>query len=123
MKDEVFQKVFDVIYPILPEDWNCFVVRGLFSQIGNEIKILIRDGSKTYHDCYALGIPNEEVMEISQIIYEELLKLRQSTEKEPWNGITMIVDNEGNFTSDFDYSEIEPFSHEYDSAWERRYLK
>ena len=123
MKDEIFQKILDLVFPILPEDWTCFVVRGLFSQDGSEIKIFIRDSSNAYHDCFALGIPNAEVVQVCKAIYEELLQLRQSSEKEPWSVITMTVDNEGNFTSDFDYSQIKMFSPEYDSAWEQRYLK
>ena len=123
MKDEIFQKNLDEVFPILPEDWISFIVRGLFSHDGSEIKIFIRDSSNTYHDCFTLGIPNEKVIKVCKSIYEELIQLRQSSDKEPWTGITMIVDNEGNFTSDFDYSQIQLFSPEYDSAWEHRYLK
>ena len=123
MRDEVFQKVLETVFPILPEDWNSFIVRGLFSRQGSEIRIFIRDSSNTYQDCYAVGVPNEEVIQVSKSIYEELLKLRQSSEKEPWTGVTMVVDNEGNFTSDFDYSETKLFTPDYESAWENRYLK
>ncbi len=123
MNEEIFQKLLDIIFPILPEDWTGFVLRGTFTKEGNEIKLYIRDGINTYHDCFALGIPNEEVIETSKLIYEELIRLRESSDKEPWTAITMTIDNEGNFTSDFDYSAIELFDPDYNTAWENRYLK
>ena len=123
MNEQIFQDVFDIVYPILPDDWTGLVIRGLFSTDGSEIKIFISDSSNAYHDCFTLGIPNEEILTVAKSVHEKLLKLRQSPEKEPWTGITMKVDREGNFTSDFDYSDIKLFNPEYDSEWENRYLK
>ena len=123
MKDEIFQEILETVFPILPDDWSRFIIRGIYTQNGNEIKILVNDSSNTYRDCFALGIPNEEVMQICKSIHEKLIQLRQSAEKELWSGITIVIDNEGNFTSDFDYSDVELFSPEYNSAWENRYLK
>ena len=123
MNEQIFQDVFDIVYPILPDDWTGFVVRGLFSRDGSEIKIFIRDSSNTYHDCSTLGIPNEDVLFVAESVHEKFLNLRQSPEKEPWTAITMKVDKDGNFTSDFDYSDIKLFSPEYDYEWEKRYLK
>lgn len=122
MMDEIYQEIYDILFPILPSEWEQIVVRGVFGKEGNEIKFFIRDNAGKYSDCFSLGVEREKILQTSKLILSTLERLRQSSEKEYWNVATIVINNDGDFNADFNYSSDVLFDSKYDSAWRAHYL-
>ena len=122
MMDEIYQEIYNTIFPLLPNEWEQIVVRGVFGKEGKEIKYFIRDNTGKYSDCFSLGVEREIILQTSELIINALDRLRQTSEKQHWNVATIVINNDGDFKADFDYSNDVLFSNKYDSAWREYYL-
>ena len=61
-------------------------------------------------------------MDTFKSIDKEVLKERKKTKSDLWSNMTMIVDNNGNMHTDFDYTDLSEGSYKYCKKWKAQYL-
>ena len=122
MSEEVYQEIFEAVFPFLPDDWQRLIIREVFASDGNEVKFFVQDSSLQYHDPFSLGLNADAVFSISRTIHDSLIHMRPQQGKERWNSITIDIDNEGFFNTSFGYDDC-LFDEAFESRWTSQYLK
>ena len=125
MDNIIFQDVFNVIQPALPEGWEKMILFVGYTEGSYTMKYFTSDGKGEYTDCFnQKGLSKAQLiklfMNIDKIVGGERKKLN---EKNKWSVMTMIVCKDGSMKTDFEYSDISENAIEYEQSWKKKYIK
>ena len=125
MNDKIFQEVFDMLQEYLPTEWKKVVVYAAYSAGSYSINFHVMKADNLYVDCYNLKTCSKaQLIKLFMNINRVLEPSRKATTgKSAWTVFTMIVDNEGNMKTNFDYEDISETSIAYEKKWKEKYLK
>lgn len=124
MNNEIFQKVFDLIQPHLPEEWEKMVLYVGYTEGSYSMKFYTCDANGTYTDCFSQkGANKVKLVQLFMSIDKVLAPERKALEdKNKWSVMTMIVDSEGAMKSEFDYADIRENTIAYERSWKEKYI-
>lgn len=123
MIDVSYEKLYRAIYPTLPADWQRVVIRAAFGDGNSSIKYYVQQHDGEYCDCFELVTDQAAVLEIIANLHFSIAATRNSlAEKNRWSAITVSIESDGSFHSDFDYNEKDWTAVETVNEWERKYL-
>lgn len=124
MNEKLFQIIFDKLQEVVPVKWNKIVFYAGYTKGSYSMKYYVDMGNGKYIDCFSLdGISNMQLMKLFVSIDKEIAEVRTKLEElEKWNVLTMIIDSNGSFKTDFDYNDISDNSISYKKDWKKRYL-
>ena len=125
MNNEIFQNIFDILQPILPEGWNKMVLFVGYTSGSYTMKYYTSDAKGEYTDCFSQKGVNKALlvkmfMSIDKLVSPERKKL---DEKSKWSVMTMVVSDDGNMRTEFDYSDISENAIAYEQNWKEKYIK
>ena len=125
MNNEIFQKVFDLIQPYLPEGWEKLILYVAYTTGSYSMKFYTADYDGIYTDCFCQKNVNRAqliklFMEIDKIL---TMKRNSLDEKNKWSVMTMTVHSSGKIKAEFDYTDISKKAIEYEQNWREKYLK
>lgn len=125
MNQEIYQKIFDILQPVLPHGWKKMVLFAAYTTGSYTMKYYSCDDKDVYTDCFSQkGTNRAELirlfMNIDQVVSLERKKL---DEKRRWSVMTLIVSEAGSVKTEFDYSDINENVYEYERNWKKKYLK
>ena len=124
MNNELFQNVFDKIQDGLTEDWDKVVIYIAYYAGSYTMKYYVKEGKEGYIDCYNIpGITNAKLGKLFMSLDKIISPEREKLGAKKWTVMTMIVTADGDFKSEFDYSDINDNSLEYEESWQKKYLK
>lgn len=124
MNEELFQDIFNEIQNYMPIEWEKVILYVEYSAGSYSMKYYTKvNGS--FIDCYNLKDVSKAnliklFMKLDKKISVERNKLEDSNK---WSVMTMIVDSEGDFTTNFDYSDLTENTIEYQKSWKEKYIK
>lgn len=124
MNSDMYQKIFDLIAEVLPENWSKLVFVAGYTEGSYSMKYYVKMGATDYLDCFELGnIDNLQILQLfiklDSVISSERSLLQDS---EKWNVLSMTVDSEGKMKTDFDYTDISNDVIAYEEEWKKKYL-
>lgn len=124
MSEIEYQKVFEEIQKDLPNEWSRMVLFVAYTPGSYSMKYYYSVDGKTYTDCFSnpgVKIPYliTEFSKIDKIISENRKTL--PIEKK-WTVMTMLVESEGDFNVQYDYSDVSENMIEYEKKWKSKYL-
>lgn len=124
MNDMLFQKIFDKIADVLPQEWSKTVFYAAYMENGYSMKFYVCGSDKEYRSCYDLDeVSDNRLTELFIDINKDIQAVREGLSgKEKWNILTLNVNREGSFKADFDYSNIDENFISYEYGWKERYL-
>lgn len=124
MDNSIFQNVFDVIQPMLPEVWEKVVLFVGYTEGSYSMKYYIFDKADNYVDCFSQKDLTRAQLIKSFMNINKVLKVQRSEldDKDRWSVMTMIVYSDGSMITDFDYTDISENLIEYQEYWEKKYL-
>ena len=121
MDEELFQDIFDVLQDVLPDKWSKLVFYAAYFEGSYSMKYYIDNGTGQYQDCFSLFSRKDLIkkfMELDKIIIASRKKL---SDKDMWTCLTMIVEENGDFCTKFDYNTIvDPIK--YEQIWKKKVL-
>lgn len=125
MNNDVFQKIFDALQPVLPVDWRKLVLFVGYTSGSYTMKYYTSDSKGVYIDCFSQkGVKKSQLIRIFMEIDKELSRERKQLEdKNKWNVMTMLVDSEGKMKTEYDYSDISENAIAYEQKWKEKYIK
>lgn len=123
MNERLFQDVFDKLQEGLPKGWKKISFYASYSQGSYSMKYFVDFGEGKYTDCFGLGYSNMYLMKLFVEINKRIEPVRMELqERERWNVMTMLVASDGNFKTEFDYSENNSDFLLYEREWKKNYL-
>ncbi len=123
MTDVSYENLFRTIYPSLPVGWQKVVIHAVFIEDSCSIKYYIKQANGTYCDCFDIDYDQAKVLEIIVNLHQDIASVRGFLSgKNKWNAITVVIEEDGNFHSDFDYGEADWNSVENTKLWIEKYL-
>ena len=122
MIDVSYENLYRAIYPSLPVNWQRVVIRAAFGDGSSSIKYYVQQDGK-YCDCFDLVSDQSAILEIIANVHYTIATTRDNLAiKNRWNAITVVIEADGTFRSDFDYDEKDWVSNETLNEWEGKYL-
>lgn len=124
MNNEIFQKVFNLVQPFLPEGWNKMILYVGYTVGSYSMKFYTCDSQGTYTDCFKCKeISKAKLIQLFMSVDKLLAPERRTLdEKNKWSVMTMIVDSEGNMKTEFDYTDISENTIAYEQRWKEKYI-
>ena len=125
MNNEIFQNIFDIIQPTLPNSWKKMVLFVGYTAGSYTMKYYTADEKGEYRDCFSQKEINKVqliklFMRIDRVVGPERKKL---DEQNKWSVLTMTVTNDGNMKTEFDYADISENVIAYERNWKEKYIK
>ena len=126
-----FEKVSEKLQMVLPENWSKVCLYAEIEENSYEIFFYCYiNGGKKPIQCYDLvemyQIDEDEIddifFEINDVLKQEWLKLKEQG-KDIWSNYTFILNSNGKFSEEYDYSDLTEGSYDYKKAWKERYLE
>ena len=122
LNEKTYQSIFDKVSAFLPDGWERLVVYLEYGEDSYSFSFYVKQNGE-YVKCYDLpGVSEDKLMNAFQLIDKEVLKEREKTKSDLWSNMTMIVDNNGNMHTDFDYTDLSEGSYKYSKNWKAKYL-
>lgn len=124
MNSDIFQNTFDLLLDYLPADWDKLIFYAAYTNGSYSMKYFTKSEDSGWIDCFSQkDITRSDLIKLFIKINNSLSKERNDlSDKDRWTVLTMIVDSNGNMTSDFDYTDISDCEIEYERKWEKKYL-
>ena len=124
MNDKIFQEVFDLVYPVLPQDWEKTALFAEYTEGSFSIKFYCKKNG-TYIDCFNMNtISRSDLTRLFWEIHKILSKERVSLDdKNRWTVFTMMVEADGKMRADFDYEDHSEDMISFEREWGEKYLQ
>lgn len=125
MKDISYQKIFNTLQDILPDDWQKVIFYAEYAESSYSMKYFVTTDQDSNIDCFKLKvISKRDIIKAFATIDSYITPVRKElNQKDKWNVMTLIVDDRGNFKADYEYEDISEKSIEYFQKWKEQYLK
>ena len=118
---DVIQKIFVLLPDFLPNGWKRLAFLAEYSEGSFCMKYYTQCGDGEYQDCYSLGIPRKDLNTLFLRIHS-LIKPVRAELKDKWTVMTLLVNDDGSFKVDYDYSDLTGRTLKYHDEWEKKYL-
>lgn len=124
MDDIFFQKIFNEIEPVLPNEWQNLVLYVGYALGRYSVKYYVSNADGEYVDCFKQGIDKAQLIEIFTNINKIAESMRETSDGNGrWTVMTMIVASTGQMKAEFDYTDISENMISYEQEWKAKYLK
>lgn len=125
MNDNVYQKIFDMIDPFLPDNWRKMILFVGYTEGSYTMKYYTSDSEGKFADCFEQPGSNKSKLvqlfvNIDKVLSHERKKL---DEKNKWTVMTMTVSSSGSIKTSFDYTDISEDAIKYEQKWKEKYIK
>lgn len=126
-----FEIIADKLQGILPQGWNKVVFYAEVTGDSYEMFYYVfTSKSKEPIQCYDLPESYEiEEEKIDEIFDDLFVPLREEQTnliadgKEPWTNYTMVLNSDGSFKVNYDFTSLDDGGYEYRKEWKSKYLK
>ena len=104
--------------------WDKVVFYAEISKDNYMMEFYMPDKNGKYVKCYNIdNITDEELNKAFEQIFNAVNPIWLNLdEKNQWSNLTFIVDNEGNFQINYDYTDLTENCYEYRKQWKNKYL-
>lgn len=125
MNSEIFQKVFDMVQPFLPEGWNKMILYIGYTTGSYSMKFYTCNFGGEYTDCFSQpGANKAKLIQLFMSIDKILSTERKGLDnKNKWSVMTMMVGSDGSMKTEFDYADISESAIAYEQSWKEKYIK
>ncbi len=124
MNESKLQIIFDKLQGVLPEKWNEIVLFVGYTVGSYSMKYYLKNSKGEYVDCFQEGPSKVQLIKLFMEIDKEIANERNKLDDmHRWSVLTMIVDNQGNMKTEFDYCDISENFISYENAWKDKYLR
>lgn len=124
MNNEIFQNVFDLIQPLLPNNWKSMILFVGYTAGSYTMKYYSSNESGEFTDCFSQkGINKTQLiklfMRIDKVLSAERKKL---DDKNRWTVLTMSATCDGAMRTEFDYADISENAIAYEQSWKEKHI-
>lgn len=121
--EKKLEDIANLLLDVIPQEWERTIFFCEISKYSYLYKYWIQKEDGEIIDCYNVDISESDIDtafdEVDDIVRPEWEKL---TDNEKWTNFTFIFDEEGQFTIDYDYTDLTECKYEYRILWEYKYL-
>ncbi len=120
----MIQTVFDQVSDFLPADWRRVVFAVEYGEASYSMEFYVKGEDEAYHKCFDLpDVEFSELLELFARLDGVFSEVRNELEADKrWMRMTLCVDANGEFSTDFDYVLGEDPAVDK-QRWKRRYLE
>lgn len=123
MSEINFQGIFDKLQEALTDGWKKVIFFAAYTEGSYSMKFYTDLGDGVYVDCFKSAKLNKmQLIKLFMEIDKELSVPRKESNPE-WTVLTMIVDEEGNMSTKFDYEDVSDHMVDYERKWKEKYLQ
>lgn len=120
LNDKTYQMIYDEILQFLPNNWTKLVVYLEHGENSYSYSFYVKM-NESYVKCFDLDVSLESLLAAFARIEKTVSRERFKLEKK-WSNMTMIVHNDGNMNTYFDYTDLSSGNYQYKKTWQSKYL-
>lgn len=121
---ESYREIYELIQATISVKWNKILFYAALSSGTYVMKYYVDLGVNQFVDCYSL--PNADRKAIRKVfmsIYKIIRTFRENLpEEKKWSVMTLQINSDGKFKTDYDYEDISHSIQNKISEWEKKYL-
>ena len=119
-----YEKLLDELLDVVPANWKKVVLYAEYTTASYSFKYFVSSEDK-YIDCFDLKGIDETLLIQKFMKLDEIIRPSRAglSGKNKWSVMTVVFQNDGNFKTEFDYTDISENSVEYFQKWKTKYLK
>lgn len=123
MYNDIYLAVAEELVTVLPEKWEKVMLYSQITDDSYEFFFYVQVGEQ-FIQCYELeqefGIPRKEIRKC----FSKLNDILKSDYKEKkWYVLTYLLDKNGKFTTEYEYTDYSENSLDYKKQWKVKYLQ
>lgn len=126
MSDQkMLQSIASTLENTLPSDWSTVVFYAELSEGAFSMEYFVKQaGGKSFIKCYDLpGIEKAQLMKDFMTLNKVISAERSSLKADKrWGSMTLILQSNGKFRVEYDYSDMTDKPYARKQAWKKRYL-
>lgn len=121
MDETVFQKIYDELNEYLLPGWEKLIVYLEYGVATYSFSFYIKVGNE-YINCWDLKNALDSDIRNSFKNIDEFVSLERNKSTGKWSNMTMIVKNDGDMHTDFDYTNLTEGLYQFKKNWKKKYL-
>ena len=121
ISDKVYQSIYDELRKYLISGWEKMIVYLEYGNASYTFSFFVKD-KKGYTKCFDLPGVQDKELDASFKVIDALVSKERNKEKQPWSNMTMIIGNDGDMHSDFDYTDLSEGTYQFKKNWKKKYL-
>lgn len=123
MNETVCQNIYEELNKYLMPGWDKLVVYLEYGNASYSFSFFVKNGKdKDYLKCYDLpGVSDDELAKSFKKI-DNLINKERGKLNDVWTNMTIVVDNEGNMHTDYDYTDLSEGTYQFKQNWKKKYL-
>lgn len=124
MNENNYKLIANELMKVIPDGWTDIVFYGEFGEGSYSFEYYVKFDDKEYIQCFKLkDISKTDILgafdRINTILKPERVTL---SDDERWTNCTFLLNKNGKFKMDYDYTELEKNSYAYQAVWKFKYL-
>ncbi len=121
MNEDIFQQIYEELADFFPIDWDKIIIYLEYGKNSYSFSFYVKEDDE-YIKCYDLPDLNENELlkaykKIDSIICDE-----RELDNMMWTNMTIIISPDGEFSADYDYTDLSENSYEFKKNWKKKYL-
>lgn len=122
MTSNTFQGIYEQIAPYLPKGFSKIVIYLEYGKASYSFAFYAKVNGE-YIKCYDWpGFSESVSWKVFEQIDQLVGKEREKSTDQLWSNMTITIDNNGSFHSDYDYTDLSDCAYAYKKAWKSKYL-
>lgn len=122
MNEMVYQNIYEELNKYLMPGWEKLVVYLEYGNASYSFSFFVKNG-EAFLKCYDIqGVSEDELAKSFKKI-DNLVSKERDKQKDVWTNMTMIVDDEGNMHTDYDYTDLSEGTYQFKKNWKKKYLQ
>lgn len=122
INENVYQAIFNELSKYLTSVWDKLIVYLEYGNASYSFAFYIKTGSK-YIKCYDIpDISEDELAKSFKNIDIIVSNERNKGNEKLWTNMTMIITNDGQMHTDFDYTDLSEGTYQFKKNWKKKYI-
>ena len=121
INNEIYQEIYDELSKYVSRD-DSLIIYMEYGEASYVFEFYVKNGD-TITKCYDLPNVDEDELLDSFEKLEALITPERDKLEEKWSNMTIVISNEGDMHTDFDYTSFTDGNYDYMKAWKEKYLK
>lgn len=121
INSEIYQEIYDELSKYVSRD-DSLIIYMEYGEASYVLEFYVKKAD-TITKCYDLpNVDEDELLDSFERLEALIAPEREKLEKK-WSNMTVVITNEGDMHTDFDYTDLTDGNYDYMKAWKEKYLK
>lgn len=121
MNEDIFQEIYEELADFFPTEWEKVIIYLEYGVNSYSFSFYVKQNDE-YIKCYDIPGLDEKALMKSYNKIDKLVFAERISENMTWTNMTMVISSSGDFSTDYDYTDLSEDGYNYKKSWKKKYL-